>query len=113
MRKLTDNQRHNAYELLYHRLVRYHGGGPQGCKATVGSRTRPGVQYEVEIGTDTKGVWGRCDCPLQQHRPSWPCSHIGAVMLVWWAVTQGDDSDGQSRQSKQTRRADVSHANGY
>jgi len=86
MRKLTDGQRANAYELLSPRLVRYHGGDAKGCRGQVGSRTKEGVTYDVEIGTDSKGLYWRCSCPRGAFQPSEWCSHAAALFLVWSAI---------------------------
>ena len=104
--KLTDNQKSNAIEILTRGLVAYHSGGPRGCRATVGSRTDAGLVYEVEIGFERRGMWYRCECDLQQYRPSWMCSHIAAVYVVWQAVVRGAEmnGDGHCREAGQRAR---------
>jgi hypothetical protein len=104
MRKLTDGQRRNAYELLYRRLVSYLGGGPKGCKATVGSRTEPGRQYEVEIATDRRGLYWRCGCLHWQHQPSAMCAHVGAAWLVWQAILRGEDANAEGAKPQARER---------
>ena len=106
--KLTLNQKSNAIEILTSGLVAFHHGDARGCLATVRSRTDPRMTYEVAMGTDRRGLWYRCKCQLQQHRPSRMCSHIAAVYVVWQAVLRGADEYGdgdEARTSREEQRA--------
>ncbi len=86
MHKLTANQQAGAWELLRKRRVAYITGDAQGCTGRVESRSDPGRWYEVQIGTDRRGLWFRCECQFNEHRPSRMCTHIAALWIVWQAV---------------------------
>lgn len=89
---LTDNQQLHCWELLRRGCVKYTGGDASGCRALVKSRTEPGVEHEVTIEVDPRRhrLNIQCTCKLQEHRPSWWCSHLAATYIIWRANENGN-----------------------
>lgn len=92
MRAPSSKQRLKAAEYLWQGRVTIHDASPHGCRATV----RGTATYTVEA---RGGRWA-CTCPLQQHRPSWACTHIAAVW-VWWHARYGEREDGHEQQREE------------
>ena len=76
MRDPSAKQQAKARTMLTEGRVRILAAGPATCTATVEGDTG---SYTVTLARGRR----RCTCELSEYRPSWTCSHVAAVELVW------------------------------